>query len=85
MASVIAQLVAAKRRRMENRKNTLPISKSTYKLGSFDDTYFAEKHNKYMRNRSALKRKELVQGIAKGKGQIFIESMNYLINIYTLI
>ena len=67
MASIIAQLVAAKRRRMENRKNSLPASKSTYNLDSYDRRFVAEKHNRYCKNRSVFYRKELAQTIAKGK------------------
>ena len=67
MASIIAQLVAANRRRMENRKSSIPISKSVYNLNSYDRSFKAEKHNNYIKNRSALNRKELVKTIAKGK------------------
>ena len=71
MASIIAQLVAAKRRRMENRKNSILISKSVYNLNSWDRCFKAEKHNNYIKNRSALNRKELVKTIAKGKVKQF--------------
>ena len=67
MASIIAQLVAANRRRMENRKSSIPISKSVYNLNAYDRSFKAEKHNNYIKNRSALNRKELVKTIAKGK------------------
>ena len=69
MASIIAQLVAAKRRRMENRKYSIDISKSVYNLNSYDRSFKAEKHNSYIKNRSALNRKDLVKTIAKGKVQ----------------
>ena len=71
MASIIAQLVAAKRRRMENRKNSILISKSVYNLNSWDRCFKPEKHNNYIKNRSALNRKELVKTIAKGKVKQF--------------
>ena len=70
MASLIAQLVAANRKRIENRKTEIPNSKSVYNLKSYDRCFKAEKHNKYIINRKVFSRKELVQTIAKGKYQL---------------
>ena len=69
-------MIASRRRVWENKKNELPNTKSTYTLKSFDKRFTAEDHNKYFKNRSALKRKLLVKAIAKGKNKIFLETRN---------
>ena len=67
MASIIARMIATRRRVWENKKNELPNTKSTYTLKSFDKRFTAEEHNSYLKKTSALKRKVLVKAIAKGK------------------
>ena len=67
MASIIAQLIASRRRLQENKKVWLPPNKSIYQLNSFDDNFSKEKHNKYLRNLSYFEKKRVAQSIAKGK------------------
>ena len=67
MASIIARMIASRRRMWENKKHELPNTKCTYILKSFDERFTAEEHNSYFKKKSALKRKVLVKAIAKGK------------------
>ena len=76
MASIIARMIASRRRVWENKKNELPNTKSTYTLKSFDKRFTAEEHNTYFKKKSALKRKLLVKAIAKGKNKTFLETGN---------
>ena len=76
MASIIARMIASRRRVWENKKNELPNTKSNYILKSFDERFTAEEHNKYFKSKSAMKRKVLVKAIAKGKDKTSLETMN---------
>ena len=67
MASLIAQLVATRRRIRANRINHLPNEKSNYVLNAYDERFKAEKHNFYTKYRTAKMRREMAQTIAKGK------------------
>jgi hypothetical protein len=71
MASIIAQLVEANRKRKKRQRETKEIhaDKCVYKLPPFDPCFIPEKHNKYLRSKYAHERKNIMQEKAKGIGK----------------
>ena len=72
MASIIAQLVEANRKRKKRQKECKDIhaDKCVYSIPPFDPCFKPEQHNKYLRSKYAYQRrtmlKEKGKGIAKG-------------------
>ena len=69
MASIIAQLVEANRKRKKRQRETKEVlsDKCVYELPPFDPCFDPRKHNKYVKLKLQVERKRLIAERAKGQ------------------
>ena len=74
MAAIIAQLSLANRRRKKRQRERkwIDSDKCVYTLPPFDPCFQAEKHNKYLKNKAEVERRQIITQRAKGTKNFLI-------------